>query len=232
MKIYASISGLTSEYEFKGSLHDIKYVHILLQANAGINFLKIQTGIGEDASSKAILWKVFPEHGLENWQVGQVNVQRSKDYKIVFSAQRNNLAIGYVAIDDFEFNYVDEPCSLEPPAATPPTTTTTTTTTTTPIESMNCDFQDKNLCGWTIDDNTNATGRFHFERKNGDEILIIAGLPDKDHTGSRARKHFSNLAITAVLDVLMSFSHKVIHKMTKCDSVMVHFNTNMKQTTK
>ena len=205
---------------------------------AGIKYLKILTGVGENASNKILLWKVQPKHGLEDWQVGRVNLPKyEEDYRIVVTTSRSDKSTGYVAIDDFEFNYVDEPCSLEPPAATPPTTTTTTTTTTTPIESMNCDFQDKNLCGWTIDDNTNATGRFHFERKNGDEILIIAGLPDKDHTGSRARKHFSNLAVTAVLDVLMSFSHRVIHKVTKCDAdgLMVYgiaYNTNMKQTTK
>ena len=159
--------------------------------------------MGEAATSRALIWKVQPKHGLEEWQIGRVNIQNSKDFRVVISVQRNNKAIGYVAIDDFEFSYDSEPCSIEPAEATPPTTTTTTTTTTTPIESMNCNFQDKNLCGWDIDNNLNATGRFHFERKNGDENLLIAALPDQDHAGSRTGTQSLIVAITNFYNSLL-----------------------------
>ena len=144
-----------------------------------------------------------PKHGRDEWQVGRVNVQRADAYKILVTTSRNGKSIGYVAIDDFEFNYDNEPCSIEPAEATPPTTTTTTTTTTTPIESMNCNFQDKNLCGWDIDNNLNATGRFHFERKNGDENLLIAALPDQDHAGSRTGTQSLIVAITNFYNSLL-----------------------------
>ena len=174
---------------------------------AGIKYLKILTGVGENASNKILLWKVQPKHGLEDWQVGRVNLPKyEEDYRIVVTTSRSDKSTGYVAIDDFEFTVGGEPCSLEPAVADPTTTTTTstTTTTTTPTTTptttfttttttttnvpgglMNCNFQDTELCGWIIDDFTNATGRFHFERKNGDENLLIAALPDTDHAGSR-----------------------------------------------
>ena len=65
--------------------------------------MKIQTGLGDNADNKQTHWKVLPVHGKDNWQVGRVKVTRSEAYKILATTSRNGKAIGYVAIDDFNF---------------------------------------------------------------------------------------------------------------------------------
>ena len=100
-----------------------------------------------------------PKHGRDEWQVGRVNVQRADAYKILVTTSRNEKSIGYVAIDDFEFTYGDESCTIEPPEADPTLTTTTTTTTTTipttaPHGTLpDCDFTEDS-CGWLIGGDT------------------------------------------------------------------------------
>ena len=121
------------------------------------------------------LWSKSGDQG-NIWQRQYLVVENSTNhgpYFIMFQAAVGSPRGGDIAIDDVVFTYNCQLQGDEP-------------TTSAPAPPLNnCNFQDIDLCGWTIDDNTNATGRFHFERKNGDENLIIAALPDKDHTGSR-----------------------------------------------
>ena len=87
---------------------------------AGIKYLKILTGVGENASNKILLWKVQPKHGLEDWQVGRVNLPKyEEDYRIVVTTSRSDKSTGYVAIDDFEFVFDGEYCTTMPPEAAP-----------------------------------------------------------------------------------------------------------------
>ena len=140
----------------------------------------------DNPDTRQIAWHFTPDHGVDAWQTGRVNLQRGQPYKIVITAQRSNALLGYVAIDDFEFKFNAEDCSLMPEIARPTTTTTTTTPPTTPYPKpiTDCTFEDVNLCGWNIDMELNVTDRFHFERKNGEENGAIFN-PDSDHNGDK-----------------------------------------------
>ena len=62
-----------------------------------------------------------PEHGRDEWQVARVNIQKPENFKIIISAQKKeqNFALGYVAIDDFEFVFDGDYCTIMPPEAAP-----------------------------------------------------------------------------------------------------------------
>ena len=63
-----------------------------------------------------------PEHGRDEWQVARVNIQKPENFKIIISAQRKGTGIavlGYVAIDDFEFVFDGDYCTIMPPEAAP-----------------------------------------------------------------------------------------------------------------
>ena len=132
-----------------------------------------------------------PDHGTDSWQVGRVSLKRGEPYKIVITAKRSDAFLGYVAVDDFEFKYNAEDCTIMPDFAKPTTTTTTTTTPSTPMpdDVTDCTFED-NLCGWSIDEELNVTDRFHFERKNGNENGALYN-PDSDHNGDKKGKWIS-----------------------------------------
>jgi len=98
-----------------------------VRVDAGIKYLQIETEVKDDPNTRQIAWHLTPDHGVDNWQVGRVSVKRGQPYKIVITTQRSNAALGYVAIDDFEFIYGTEDCSIMPELARPTTTTTTTT---------------------------------------------------------------------------------------------------------
>ena len=159
---------------------------LLFKVDAGIKYLQIETEVKDDPNTRQIAWHLTPDHGVDSWQVGRVSVKRGQPYKIVITTQRSNAALGYVAIDDFEFIYGTEDCSIMPELARPTTTTTTTTPPSTPQpeDIVNCSFEDVNLCGWNIDLELNQTERFHFERKNGEENGG-AFEPDSDHNGDK-----------------------------------------------
>ena len=112
---------------------------LLFKVDAGIKYLQIETEVKDDPNTRQIAWHLTPDHGVDNWQVGRVSVKRGQPYKIVITTQRSNAALGYVAIDDFEFIYGTEDCSIMPELARPTTTTTTTTT------FLGCDSIELNL---------------------------------------------------------------------------------------
>ena len=78
--------------------------------------------MGDNPDSREVLWEVRPEHGRDEWQVARVNIQKPENFKIIISAQRKGTgiaALGYVAIDDFEFVFDGDYCTIMPPEAAP-----------------------------------------------------------------------------------------------------------------
>ena len=126
---------------------------LLFKVDAGIKYLQIETEVKDDPNTRQIAWHLTPDHGVDNWQVGRVSVKRGQPYKIVITTQRSNAALGYVAIDDFEFIYGTEDCSIMPELARPTTTTTTTTPprreifTTAATKNRSCDARAGWVCG-------------------------------------------------------------------------------------
>ena len=151
--------------------------------------MQIETEVKDDPKTRNLHWFLTTEHGSDGWQVGRINLQRGNPYKIVISVERSDAFLGYVAIDDFEFQFNAEDCTRLPANAKPTTTTTSTSTTTPPTTPIpeairNCTFEDENLCGWNIDRELNVTDRFHFERKNGNENQPVF-QPAADHNGDK-----------------------------------------------
>ena len=159
------------------------------QIDAGIKYLQIETEVKDDPNTRQIAWFLTPDHGTDSWQVGRVNLHRGQQYKIVITTKRSNIGLGYVAIDDFEFKFNPEECTILPNFAKPTTTTTTPPTTPNPEDIVDCNFEDVNLCGWSIDQELNETDRFHFERRNGNEIPLGL-LPTADHNNDKNGQEF------------------------------------------
>ena len=95
--------------------------NFFFKVDAGINYLKIETEVGDNPDSREVLWEVRPEHGRDEWQAARVNIQKPENFKILISTQKKeaNFALGYVAIDDFEFVFDGDYCTTMPPEAAP-----------------------------------------------------------------------------------------------------------------
>ena len=133
--------------------------------------------IVDGENGKKILFKREGDQG-NKWIRQKLIVRNSTDhglYNVVFEASIGGHGGGDIALDDVVFTYN---CKLRNDDSTTPSPS--------PDNLKNCSFEDKNLCGWKIDEQLNVTDRFHFERINGDEVLLRAGRPDRDHDGKRA----------------------------------------------
>ena len=145
-----------------------------------VGMLKV---IVDGENGRKSLFKREGDQG-NKWIRQYLVVRNSTDhglYNIIFQASIGGPGGGDIAIDDVVFTYNcklrDDDSSTQPPTPSP-----------SPGSLANCDFEDVNLCGWKLDEQLNETERFHFERLNGDEVLLRAGRPDKDHNGKRASK--------------------------------------------
>ena len=69
---------------------------------------------------------------------------------MVFEAVRGEQSNGYVALDDLVV-VKDPNCATRPEAATP-TSLPETTTPPQPEHFPNCDFEEVDLCGWTVEE--------------------------------------------------------------------------------
>ena len=120
--------------------------------NAGIRYLQIETEVKDDPNTRQVAWFFTPDNGKDEWQFGRVNLKRGQPYKIVITAHRSNALLGYVAVDDFDFEFNGEECTIMPENARPTTPTSTSPTTSVPQGTFpDCKFE-HDTCGWVINE--------------------------------------------------------------------------------
>ena len=161
-------------------LNSLFLVKSFYQVDAGIKYMKVETEVGDNSDSREAVWEVRPEHGRDEWQVGRVNIMKPENFKILISAARSDKLLGYVAIDDFEFVFDGEYCTIMPPEAAPGPGPTPTPSPAPGASFPDCKFE-SDECGWVID-NFDA---MKWYRTNAGE-LIGAGLdsPNEDKDGN------------------------------------------------
>ena len=67
-----------------------------------------------------------------------------------------------------------------------PTTPPTSPPTSPPIGPVDCDFEQEDLCGWSVDFELNGTEYFQFRRSTGEIDEGINAGPTEDREGSKA----------------------------------------------